>query len=438
MLNHTELLARDAEHIWPPCTPLQPEVEIPRLMVERAVGSYLYTNQGPVIDAISSWWCKALGHQPKPVIHAIKAQLECFEHVIGANTTYDAQIRLAEKLSQLTQKQHVFFASDGSSAVEIALKLALHAMQIRGQSERAEFITLSNGYHGETIATLSVSDVGCYKQPFEGMGLKCHVLRDLPYVSGEDDPLWHDCGAVWPQIEVQLEKIKTRICGVIIEPILQGAGGMKIYSADFLRRLGVWAKQNNIYLIADEIMTGFGRTGRMFASAYANISPDLMCLSKALTAGTMPLSCVLIDAEIYEVFDTKLEHPFLHSHTYTGHALGVVAALATLNYMEEIDINSKANALGAYMKNCFEQLADSTGQIKNIRAIGGMVAGDVITSDGQSVGRALSREALARGALLRPLGNTVYWFPPLTTDKHVIDDLAVMTADAIQSALNAQ
>ena len=433
MVNAEDLLRRDAAHIWPPCTPLNPEIEIPRLIVDRAEGSYLYTNQGPVIDAVSSWWCKALGHRPKPVIDAILAQLDCFEHVIGANTTYPAQVELAEKLTKLTQKQHVFFASDGSCAVEIALKLAIHAMQLRGMPERREFITLSNSYHGETFATLGVSDVGLYKQPFEGMRPICHVLHDLPYVSGKEDPLWDDCGALWSAIEAQLEAIKKRVCGVIVEPILQGAGGMKLYSADFLRRLDAWAAQNNCYLIADEIMTGLGRTGRTLASEYAGVNPDLICLSKSLTAGTMPLSCTLIDAKIYEVFDSNPNHPFLHSHTYTGHALGVAAALATLNYIEAIDMNQKADALGAYMKTCFENIAASTGRIKNIRALGGMVAGDLVVPDNQIMGRALSRAALAGGALLRPLGNTLYWFPPLTTDKKTIDELMVITEKAIQT-----
>lgn len=437
MVNVEQLLRQDAAHVWPACTPLRPEVEIPRLVVHEAKGSYLYTNQGQVIDGISSWWCKALGHQPQVVIEAIEAQLRQFEHVIGANTTYPAQVALAQKLSELTGKQQLFFASDGSCAVEIALKLGLHAMQLRGMPERNQWVTLSNSYHGETIATLSVSDVGCYTSPFEGMGLDAHVLRDVPYVSGEDDVLWHDCSTVWPKIEAQLAQIKSRVCGIIVEPIVQGAGGMQVYSADFLRRLSAWAKQNTCYLLADEIMTGFGRTGRLFASEYAGVSPDLICLSKGLTAGTMPLSCVLIDRAIHEVFLDNPDQPFLHSHTYTAHALGVAAALATLNHMQQVDIAKTAEDLGVYMKTCFEQVAASTGRIQNIRALGGMVAGDLITEDNQLMGRALSREALRRGALLRPLGNTVYWFPPLNTERTVIDDLASITKDAIDFIFKA-
>ncbi len=433
MVNAEDLLDRDAKHIWAPCTPLRPEVEIPRLIVERAEGSYLYTSQGPVIDAISSWWCKALGHHPKPVIEAIRDQLSQFEHVIGANTTYPAQVELAERLSELTQKQHLFFASDGSCAIEIALKLAIHAMQLRGMPERREFVTLSNSYHGETLATLAVSDVGIYKKPFEKMGVISHVLQQVPYVLGKEDPLWRDCSGAWPGIEAQLNALKIQVCGIIIEPILQGAGGMRIYSADFLKRLSDWAMANDCYLIADEIMTGFGRTGCTLASEHAEINPDLICLSKTLTAGTMPLSCTLIDSAIYDVFERNPDSPFLHSHTYSGHALGVAAALATLDSMKALDLNHKAEILGAHMKTCFEQVASVTGCIENVRAIGGLVAGELIGPEGKLMGRALSKAVLERGALLRPLGNTLYWFPPLTTDLHVIDELAEMTERGIRS-----
>lgn len=367
---------------------------------------------------------------------AMHAQLEQFEHVIGANTTYPALLELAEQLKRLMGLSHVFFASDGSSAVEIALKLALHAMQLRGEFERRQVIALSNGYHGETIASLSVSDVACYKQPYEGLGLACHMIQNIPYVTGEDDPLWHDCSAVWPQVEAELEQLKATSCGVIVEPILQGAGGMKIYSADFLRRLRAWSEDAGCYLIADEIMTGVGRTGRWLASAHANIKPDLICLSKGLTAGTTPLSCVLVDDALYDLFYQHPGNPFLHSHTYTGHALGVAAALATLKMMEAGDFNARAVALGKAMKTRFMKLADETGCLKNIRSIGGMVAGDMVISAGKNVnvGREVARAALERGALLRPLGKTLYWLPPLTMDERTLDDLAEITKQALQAA----
>ncbi|MDF1683381.1 MAG: adenosylmethionine--8-amino-7-oxononanoate transaminase [Legionellaceae bacterium] len=436
MVNAKDLLETDRHHIWPPCTALKPAEPIPRLIVNRAEGSWLYTNQGPVIDAISSWWCKSLGHAPEPVIQAIQKQLTQFEHVIGANATYPGIIDLSEQLADITGKQHVFFASDGSCAVEIALKLVLHAMQLKHQSDKTHFIALEHGYHGETVAALSVSDVSCYKKPFEGLGLSCHVLRDLPYVSGEDDPMWDDCSEVWPAIESQLESFKHNSCGLILEPIVQGAGGMRVYSADFLKRLYAWTRTNNIYLIADEIMTGLGRTGRWLASEHADISPDLVCLSKGLTAGTMPLSCVLIDSKIYDVFYENNHEPFLHSHTYSGHALGVAAALATIQVITDREINTKACELGIYMKQCFIELANASGALTNIRAIGGMVAGDLNAPPGINWGPKLARVALEYGILLRPLGNTVYWFPPLTTDKNTIDELAEKTQLALKKVIN--
>lgn len=437
MVNVKNILERDQRHIWPPCTVLNSEEPISRLIVNRAEGSWLYTNQGPVLDAISSWWCKSLGHAPVPVIQAIQKQLTQFEHVIGANATYPGIVKLSEQLADITGKQHVFYASDGSCAVEIALKLVLHAMQLKNKPDKTHFIALEHGYHGETVAALSVSDVNCYKKPFEGLGLACHVLRDLPYVSGEDDPMWDNCSEVWPALESQLESFKHNSCGMILEPIVQGAVGMRVYSADFLKRLHAWARANHIYLIADEIMTGLGRTGRWLASEHADISPDLVCLSKGLTAGTMPLSCVLIASEIYDVFYENNHEPFLHSHTYSGHALGVAAALATIQAMNDLDINTKVCELSPYMKQCFIELANATGSLTNIRSIGAMVAGELNAPAGVNWGPKLARAALEHGVLLRPLENTVYWLPPLTTDKNIIDELAEKTQLALKKVVNS-
>ncbi len=433
MVNHDELFRQDLKHVWHPCTQMKDFEQHPPLVVHEAKGSYLYTDRGPIIDAISSWWCKSLGHGFPAVTEAINKQLKCFEHVIGADTTYPAMVELAQNLAEISSLQHVFFASDGSSAVEIAMKLALHGAQRQGYTTRNQFIALQNSYHGETLATLSISDLGLYKKPFTGFGPECHFLQQVPYVANLDEPLSHNCEHVWPLIKKQLEAVKAKVCAIIVEPIIQGAGGMRCYSADFLRRLNSWAKENNIYLIADEIMTGLGRTGKWLACHHAGIVPDMICLSKGLTSGALPLSCVLIDNPIYELFyNVSSENSFLHSHTYSGNPLAVSAALATIKVMRSENINQQAEELSTCMLKHFSAIAEQTGKITNIRSVGAIVAGDLENIESQHISSQIRHAALSRGALLRPLGNTLYWLPPLTTDTETIEKLAEITLHSIK------
>lgn len=433
MNNYDSLIKRDLLHHFHPCSQMQDFAHFPPVIVERAKGSYIYTNKGPVIDAISSWWCKSLGHNFPDISQAIKTQIDKFEHVITANSTNKNIVDLTEKLTQISKLQYVFFASDGSSAVEIALKLALQAKQIIGQNNRNQFLALKNSYHGETFATLSVSDLGIYKKPFENFGLHSHFIDSPVYVSGREDPLWHNCDADWIAIETKLEAIKHNICALIFEPIVQGAAGMFVYSPDFLKKLANWARKNNIYLIADEIMTGFGRTGKYLASEHAQIEPDLICVSKGLTSGTVPLSAVLLSKDIYDLFYDKYESgkSFLHSHTFSGNALGVAAALATIKSMEELNIIEQTQKLEIEMKRCFSEIAKLTGKIKNIRNIGGVIAGDLTNTKVQRLGFEVYKKAIEKGALIRPLGNTVYWLPPLNTQFETIGKLAEITLQSI-------
>ena len=434
MVNHNELLKQDLKHVWHPCTQMKDLEQNPPLVVLNAKGSYLYTDRSPIIDAISSWWCKSLGHGHPAVIEAIKDQLSRFEHVIGADTTNPQIVELAKQLADISKLQHVFFASDGSSAVEIAMKLALHANQLQGNASRNQFIALKNSYHGETLATLSVSDLGLYKKPYKDLGVQCHFLQHIPYVSNHNSPQWHDASEEWSFVEKELEASKANVCAIIVEPIVQGAGGMLCYSADFLKRLAGWAKSNNIYLIADEIMTGLGRTGKWLASEHAGIKPDMVCLSKGLTSGALPLSCVLIDNPIYNLFynDADKGPSFLHSHTYSGNPLAVSAALATIKTMRNEGINQQAEVLGAWMRDHFSSIASETGKLTNVRSIGAIVAGDLVGPTNERIGFKLQQEALKRGALLRPLGNTLYWLPPLTTDHQTIEKLADITLNSIK------
>ncbi len=405
------------------------------LVVEKAEGSFLFTDKGPIIDAISSWWCKPLGHRHPSVIAAIHKQLDKFEHVIAANTTHEPLVLLGEKLTKIARKEHVLFASDGSSAVEISLKLALHAKQRKGQNNKNEFISLANSYHGETLGALSVSDLGIYKKPYAQLSLTCHFLNDIPYVSGETDPLWTDASDYWRQSLKKLELLKANVCAIIVEPIVQGAGGMRCYSADYLKRLSLWAHENDIYLIADEIMTGLGRTGTWLACQHADVNPDMICLSKGLTAGSLPLSCVLINEEIFDLFydDYRKGTSFLHSHTHSANALAVCAALATLEVMEQENYCEKAKRLQRSLLENFNRVASLTGKLTNIRSVGAIIAGDLLPIEGRRMGFELYQNALENGALLRPIENTVYWLPPLNTRNETIVNLAQITLHSINT-----
>ena len=435
-----EIIAKDLAHIWHPCTPMKTFEEYPPLIVTQALGSYLETSAGTVIDAISSWWCKSLGHRHPRIIAAIQEQLKHFEHVIAANTTHKSLALFGEHLAEITHKQHVFFASDGSSAVEIALKLVLHAKQLQGQAQRYSFIALENAYHGETLGALSVSDLGIYKKPYQGYGVSCNILRHIPYVTGPEDPLWINCENVWPALLQQLECCKTTACAIIIEPIVQGAGGMLCYSADFLYRLAQWAKVNDIYLIADEIMTGIGRTGAWLAAEHAAIDPDIICLSKGLSAGALPMSCVAVDQAIYTLFyhTNTADGWFLHSHTHSANALAVAAALATLQVITEMHLLSRAVILGQQMRCAFVEISALTGGcLKNIRSIGAWVAADWENPSHPHLNAKFVDIALKNGALLRPIDNTLYWLPPLTTEDHTIDQLFEITLQSIQQFLKS-
>jgi adenosylmethionine---8-amino-7-oxononanoate aminotransferase len=437
MVNVDQLISKDLKHIWHPCSQMKDFETCPPLVIERAQGSYLYTDKGPLIDAISSWWCKSLGHGHPAVLEAIRNQADRFEHVIGANTTNTALAELGEQLAEITGKQHAFFASDGATAVEIAMKLAIHARQIQGHQNKNQFIALKNGYHGETLGTMSVSDLGIYKKPYESFGVTCHFIANIPYLSGVKDPLWDNCDAYWPAVEHYLDELKETTCAIILEPIIQGAGGMLCYSADFLKRIALWAKVNDVYLIADEIMTGIGRTGEWLACDHAGIRADMVCLSKGLTSGALPLSCVMIDNSIFELFydDYRKGNSFLHSNTYSCNPLAVSAALATIKTMQNEHIITQAKYLGEEMTTAMSNIAATCNKLTNVRGIGAVVAADLVSAqEPHRIGNEIYQHALKHGALIRPIGNTLYWLPPLNTGKEIIGKLAEITLNSIEDA----
>ncbi|OGO95737.1 MAG: adenosylmethionine--8-amino-7-oxononanoate transaminase [Coxiella sp. RIFCSPHIGHO2_12_FULL_44_14] len=439
-MNTLNLIQRDLRHVWHPCSQMKDYVTFPPLVIKKASGSYIELENGQkIIDANSSWWCKSLGHNHPRLKKALQQQLDRFEHVLLANTTHETIVALSEKLAHLTQTlDKVFYASDGSSAVEIAMKMSLHARQCQGQSHRHRFIALQNAYHGETLATLSVSDNELYRAPYRPLLFDTPFLHPLPYVSGKTDPLWQDCSDYWPAIEKTLREHAHHATAVIVEPLVQGAGGMRMYSADLLKRLRRFTQDNDLHLIADEIMTGLGRVGLPLACQYADIEPDFLCLSKGLTAGWLPMSVVLTSDAIYQLFydDYEKGKSFLHSHTHSGNALAASVALECLRVIEDESIYQKVQTLEPFLRELFQMTADRTGKLHNIRCIGAIVAADLIVPDPtKRVGFAVFQEAVRRGALLRPLHNTLYWLPPLNIDRATLEKLQSITEAAIRAVL---
>ena len=437
-----KLIERDLKYIWHPCSQMKDYQRFKPLIVKSAKGPYIKLDDNTkIIDAISSWWCKTLGHGHPRLKAALLKQVDKFEHVIFANTTNEVIVELSEKLTSMTESlAKVFYASEGSSAVEIAIKMSLHSRNISGESKRKQIMSLQNSYHGETGLALAVSDVGLYRKPYVDVLAPCAFLQNIPYVYSKNDPLWQDCAKFWPSIETQLTTHAEQLTAIIIEPIVQGSGGMLIYSQDFLKRLRAWTIKHNVHLVADEIMTGFGRTGLPFAYQHAAIEPDFVCLAKGLTSGWLPMSAVLTTNKIYNLFydDFKKNKSFLHSHTQSGNALAAAVALECMKVIEEENIYSQVNIMEPILCELMLEVANKTKRLTNIRNIGAIVAADLVLTKRQQaerIGYKVFQKAVKLGALLRPLGNTIYWLPPLNVNKNVLLRLSKITINAIDQVL---
>ncbi len=435
-------IKRDLSTIWHPCSQMSDYKNFSPLIIRKAKKSLLYLNNGQkVIDANSSWWCKSLGHGHPLIKKNIKKQLQSYEHVISANIVQKPLVKLSETLLDLNPNfSKIFYASDGSTAIEIALKMAIHAQQRKGKPEKTHFIALENGYHGETTLTLSISHLELYKKPYLSlMPNSVYFLHDLPYVQNIEDTIEIDI--IWKKILPQLEAQKEKTAAIIIEPIVQGTGGMKIYSPKILDLISVWAKKEGVYIILDEIMTGFFRTGNWFAYQYSKIEADFLCLSKGLTGGTLPLSATLISQAVYDLFygEFGVETSFLHSNTFSGNALGASVANQVIEIYKKENIKETVSINSKYMKMLFEQMANSCQRIENIRHIGMLVAGDLVLTKEQEKKRIsleIFKVATQKGALLRPLGKTIYWLPPLNIERKILTRLAEITSKSIQEVLN--
>ena len=439
-MNNAHWLERSRAAVWHPCTQmkLHDSGALPLVPIARGAGAWLYDFDGQrYLDAISSWWVNLFGHANPRINAAIHAQLECLEQVILAGFTHAPVVELSERLSALTDSAlgHAFYASDGSSAVEIALKMSFHAWHNAGQPHKNRFLCLAGSYHGETLGTLGVGDVGLYKDVYapllrQATPLPSPEARQAAPGETATDVAQRAAAA----LAAVLETGHDAIAALIVEPLVQGAGGMLMYDPEYLRQARALCDRYQVHLIADEIMVGFGRTGTLFAHEQAGIRPDFLCLSKGLTGGYLPLSVVLTTDAVYaQFYDEQITRGFLHSHSYTGNPLACRAALATLDIFAEEDVLTRNRAFADRFTALLRPLATHP-QARHFRQRGMIWAVDIAT-DAADFRLRLFREALRRELLLRPLGNTLYLMPPYILSDSDAELLAERTVAALDAAL---
>jgi adenosylmethionine-8-amino-7-oxononanoate aminotransferase len=414
------LVARSLAAIWHPCTQMKHHEHFPLVPMVRGEGAWLIDADGHrYLDAVSSWWVNLFGHANPRINAALKDQLDRLEHAMLAGCTHEPVIALSERLGKLTGLGHAFYGSDGASAVEIALKMSFHYWRNTGRTGKTKFVSLQGSYHGETIGALAVTDVAIFRDAY-GALLNANLCLPFPGANNANTDA----------LERLLVGRHGDIAALIVEPMVQGAAGMRLYDADWLKRARELCARHDVHLIADEIMTGFGRTGTMFACEQAGIRPDFMCLSKGLTGGYLPLSCVLTTDAIYGAFyDDDMARGFLHSHSYTGSALACRAALATLDIFD----TDRVIETNREQANRFSQHADAIRAhpcVENFRHLGMIWAFDMKTEK-TTIAREFFAAALKRGVLLRPIGKTVYFMPPYVVTEEEFAFLVAQTLAAI-------
>jgi adenosylmethionine-8-amino-7-oxononanoate aminotransferase len=394
---------------------------LPLIPIRSGKGVYLYDfEENSYIDAVSSWWVNLFGHSNVEINTKIKHQLDTLEHVLLAGFTHEPAVDLAHKLVKITPKEleKVFYVDNGSSAVEASLKMSYHYHLNQGKTKPV-FLSLKNSYHGETIGALSVGDVSLYKETYEPL-----LIRNMQ-VSVPLDQSIEEAQKALIALEERLKESADEISAFIIEPLIQGAGGMHMYHSSYLEGARALTKKYNVHLIADEIMTGFGRTGLMFACDHASISPDFMTLSKGLTGGYLPLSVVMTTNDVYQAFycDYNEHKAFLHSHSYTGNPLACAAALATLAIFEREDVLGENAKKSKYILESIQKFLD-LDNVKSIRQQGMVTAIELQGYESKErIGLKIYEYALRQGVLLRPLGHIIYFMPPYIITYEQIDTM---------------
>ncbi len=429
--NNSQIVEEDLKNIWHPCTQMKDHETLPLIPIKRAKGVYLYDfENNSYIDAVSSWWVNLFGHVNEHISNRVKEQLDTLEHVLLAGFTHRPAVDLAERLVNLTPKglDKVFFADNGSSAVEVALKMSFHYHRNSG-SHRPLFLSLTNSYHGETIGALSVGDVKLYKETYAPL-LISSIQTPVPI-----DQTEQSAREAIVELEQILESRGDEISAFIIEPLVQGAGDMHMYHPLYIKLAREVCSKYGVHLIADEIMTGFGRTGTMFACEQAGVTPDFMTLSKGLTGGYLPLAVTITTLDIYSAFycDYNEFKAFLHSHSYTGNPLACSAALATMELFEKTDVIEENREKSAYILDKLEKFK-KLSNVKEIRQTGMIAAVELKGYKSEErIGLKVYQYGLDNGVLLRPLGHIIYFMPPYVISYDEIDKMIDTAYEAIVS-----
>jgi adenosylmethionine---8-amino-7-oxononanoate aminotransferase len=457
MINDTDRWrSRDLAVLWHPCTQMREHPDaLPLLPVARGDGAWLIGHDGRrTLDGISSWWTNLHGHAEPRIAEAIARQARTLEQVILAGFSHAPAVELAERLLAVAPRQpgraplaKVFYADNGSAGVEVALKMAFHWYRNRGdEPRRTKFVALTNGYHGETVGALSVGDIPLYRRVY------APLLMEVLFAPSPDAFDTADARAAAARAEDAADALARlldthpgEVCALIVEPLVQCAGGMRMHHPVYLQRVRDLCDAHGVFLIADEIATGFGRTGSLFAFDQAGVQPDLMCLSKGLTGGFLPLCAVLATQQIYDGFlDDSRERAFLHSHSYSGNPLACAAALASLDILQQDEVIARNRGTAAKMAALAAPFA-AHPLVAEVRQTGMILAIELQPEpqnreDGNAVeisgrrGLRMYRKALDHGVLLRPLGDVLYWMPPYCIDDAQLAQLTDATHAAIEEA----
>jgi len=443
----SDWVRRDLAHVWHPCSQMKDHETVPMVPLRAGSGVWLEDQSGKrYIDGISSWWVNLFGHSNPRINAAVTEQLGKLEHVIFAGFTHEPAITLAEELVRIAPPglNRCFFADNGSAAIEVAVKMSFHFWRNTGQPRKTRFITLANSYHGETLGALAVGNVDLYKSIYRPLLMDVITVPSPdafvrePGVSAADH-----ARHMFAAMESALAENRDAVAAVIVEPLVQCAGGMRMYDPLYLQLLREACTRHGVHLIADEIAVGFGRTGTMFACEQAGITPDYLCLSKGLTGGYLPLSVVMTSDPIYDAFYdeyTKLT-AFLHSHSYTGNPLACAAANATLAIFRDEPVLERNRALAKHLHDSVAHLADHE-HVAEIRQRGMILAIELMQDVASRTpwpwqerrGLRIYRHALERGALIRPIGSTLYFMPPYVITPDEIGTLARIATEGVELA----